>query len=231
MLKRNGGIMPSREENKKQVERHIYDTAITLFCEIGYKKTTLIDIAQEAQVSTRTLYRYFPTKESILRKFGKENILLLKAFASDLPTSMPIKEKVIETMLYDFKLMFCEMDVSYILHSARDDESAYARFEVENVMTTESIYCNLFKKEQLRCGIQPNDLVAVAASVVMGIYRHCTDLWRFRNKGVYDKKELKEFYLMHLDAIWDSLMQALLSDQPKIRLDAGSRQLFAVASD
>ena len=60
------------------MEQHLYDAAIDLFCELGYKKTTLIDIAAEANVSTRTLYKYFPTKESILRKFGKENILALK---------------------------------------------------------------------------------------------------------------------------------------------------------
>ena len=69
--------MPSRQENKQAMEQRLYDAAISLFCELGYQKTTLTDIAAEAEVSTRTLYKYFPTKESILRKFGKENILSL----------------------------------------------------------------------------------------------------------------------------------------------------------
>lgn len=225
--------MPSRQENKEAIERHIYDTAIELFCELGYKKTTLVDIAQEAGVSTRTLYRYFPTKESILRKFGKDNILHLKSFASNLPADMPIKEKVVETMLYDFMCMFCEMDVSYILHSARDEEGVYARFEIENVMTTESVYCNLFAKEQLRFGVQPNEQVALCSSIVMGLYRHCTDLYRFRKKGTFDKGDLRKFYSAHLDAIWDSLYRTLIAESPEKYMATGgcSRHLFASADE
>ena len=54
--------MANREEKKQLTEQHLYDVAIDLFCEQGYKQTTLTDIAAEADVSTRTLYKYFPTK-------------------------------------------------------------------------------------------------------------------------------------------------------------------------
>lgn len=203
--------MPSRQENKQMMEQHLYDVAIDLFCELGYKKTTLTDIAAEAEVSTRTLYKYFPTKESILRKFGKENILSLKAFAGKLPFDMPVKDRVIETMVQDFKLMFCLFDVSYILHSARDESGMFARFELENILTSESIYCNLFKQEQLKQNIEPNEMVALCASIVMGLYRHCNDLYRFRKKGAFDEKDLRMFYESHIDAVWDSLYHTLLS--------------------
>lgn len=222
--------MPSRQENKLAVEKRIYDAAIELFCELGYKKTTLIDIAQEAEVSTRTLYKYFPTKESILRKFGRDNILHLKSYAAGLPADRPVKDKVLDVMVYDFMCMFCVMDVSYILHSARDEEGVYARFEIENVLTTESIYCNLFKQEQLRCGVQPNEAVALCASIVMGLYRHCNDLYRFKKTGTFDKKDLRDFYDVHLSAVWDSLHQTLLSAPSAEYLRIGdSRHLFSSA--
>lgn len=208
-----GGIMANREEKKQLTEQRLYDAAIDLFCEQGYKQTTLTDIAAEADVSTRTLYKYFPTKESILRKFSKENIYSLKSFASNLPSDMPLKDKVLETMVYDFKTMFCLFDVSYILHSARDEHGMFARFELENILATESIYCNLFKQEQLTCGIEPNDHVALCASVVMGLYRHCNDLYRFRKKGQLDEKDLRAFYLSHIDAIWGSLYEKLTTAQ------------------
>ena len=207
--------MSSRQENKQRMEQRLYDAAIDLFCELGYQKTTLTDIASEANVSTRTLYNYFPTKESILRKFGKENILALKSFARELPTDMPIKEKVLATMVQDFKLMFGLFDISYILHSARDETGMFARFELENILTSESIYCNLFKQEQLRCGREPNEKVALCASVVMGLYRHCNDLYRFRKKGTFDEKELRAFYQSHIDAIWESLHHTLVSPPEK----------------
>lgn len=223
--------MPSRQENKQLMEQHLYDVAIDLFCELGYKKTTLADIASEADVSTRTLYKYFPTKESILRKFGKENILSLKSFASKLPADMPVKKKVLETMVQDFKLMFGLFDVSYILHSARDESGMFARFELENILTSESIYCSIFKQEQLREGIKPNEMVALCASVVMGLYRHGSDLYRFRKKGAFDEKDLRAFYGSHIDAIWDSLYQTLLStpakNSPLLNID---KHLFGSAN-
>ena len=224
--------MPSREENRLIVEKRIYDAAIGLFCELGYKKTTLIDIAQEAGVSTRTLYKYFPTKESILRKFGRDNILRLKSYASELPFETSLKDRVLDIMVYDFMTMFCEMDVSYILHSARDEEGMYARFEIENVLTAESIYCNVFKKEQMRRGVQPNESVALCASVVMALYRHCNDLYRFKKTGTFDKKDLREFYDVHLSAIWDSLYETLMAEPPEGYLARDdSRHLFSSADD
>ena len=207
--------MSSRQENKQAMEQHLYDAAINLFCEWGYKKTTLTDIAAEAEVSTRTLYKYFPTKESILRKFGRENILALKSFASSLPSDLPVRDKVLATMVQDYQLMFGLFDVSYILHSARDDQGVLNRFELENVLAAESIYCTLFKREQLARGKTPNDMVALCASVVLGLYRHCTDLYRFRKKGTFNEKELRAFYASHLDVVWGSLYEALLSDAPR----------------
>ena len=219
--------MGNRDENRRAMEQRLYDAALSLFCELGYKQTTLSDIAAEAGVSTRTLYNYFPTKESILRKFGRENILELKAFAGSLPNSMPLKEKVLETMVMDFKLMFGLFDVSYILHTARDESGVFNRFELENIMITESLYCMLFKREQLKHGIEPNDMVALCASVILGLYRNCTDLYRFRKKGPLDEKDLRQFYSSHLDVIWDSLEKSLLScPTGNSKLFSADRHLF-----
>lgn len=201
--------MGTREENKEKMDQHIYDVAIDLFCEIGFKKTTLIDIASAAQVSTRTLYKYFPTKESILRRFCTENILALRAFASNLPDELPLKEKVIATMVNDFSLMFCLFDTSYILHSARDETGFYARFELENVLATEATYCTMFRQAQLSHGLEQSDLAEVCASIVISIYRHCTDLYRFHKKDICNEEELKNFYAKHLDLVWPSIERAL----------------------
>ena len=219
--------MGNRDENKRVMEQRLYDAALSLFCELGYMQTTLSDIAAEAGVSTRTLYNYFPTKESILRKFGRENILELKSFAGSLPSSMPLKEKVLETMVMDFKLMFGLFDVSYILHTARDESGVFNRFELENVMIAESLYCTLFKHEQLKHGIEPNDMVALCASVILGLYRNCTDLYRFRKKGTLDEKDLRQFYLSHLNVIWNSLEKSLLSPpNGSSKLFSADRHLF-----
>jgi AcrR family transcriptional regulator len=55
-----------RERKKQQTRETIARAAHELFAERGYHATTLPDIAQAADVSTRTIFAYFPSKEDIL---------------------------------------------------------------------------------------------------------------------------------------------------------------------
>jgi AcrR family transcriptional regulator len=55
-----------RERKKQQTRESIAAAAHRLFVERGYQATTLPDIAEAANVSTRTIFAYFPSKEDIL---------------------------------------------------------------------------------------------------------------------------------------------------------------------
>lgn len=58
---------PGRRERRiAAARRTIVDHARQLFIENGYNATTVEEIAQAADVAPRTLFRYFPTKASIL---------------------------------------------------------------------------------------------------------------------------------------------------------------------
>jgi AcrR family transcriptional regulator len=58
---------PGLRERKKQRTRElIASTALALFSERGYQATTVADIAAAAEVSERTVFGYFTTKEGIL---------------------------------------------------------------------------------------------------------------------------------------------------------------------
>lgn len=197
-----------RETKSAETKQRIYDTALDLFCETGYKETTLVEIAKAANVSTRTLHRYFPTKGSILKYFCKENILALKNYARELPKALPLREKIEAVMLQDFKFMFCLFDTTYITHLARDDHGIFDRNEIDNIFETESIYQKLFMQEQLRLGIEPNSNILVCASVVMSVYRHCADKYRFQNKGHFCEADLRRLLETHLDIIWPGIERA-----------------------
>jgi AcrR family transcriptional regulator len=59
---------PGRRERKKALtQASIQREALRLFREQGYEATTMGEIAEAADVSASTLFRYFPTKEELVR--------------------------------------------------------------------------------------------------------------------------------------------------------------------
>ena len=54
-------ITKEPEERKQE----ILDTAMRLFYEKGYEKTSIADIAKEIGVAQGLCYRYFPSKEAL----------------------------------------------------------------------------------------------------------------------------------------------------------------------
>ncbi|GAA1329260.1 TetR/AcrR family transcriptional regulator [Pseudonocardia xinjiangensis] len=62
-----GASTPTLWDRTRQLAAHeILETALRLFTQQGYDETTIAQIAREAGVSQRTLFRYFGTKEDLI---------------------------------------------------------------------------------------------------------------------------------------------------------------------
>jgi AcrR family transcriptional regulator len=59
-------VMGLRERNAERTRDHLIDVALELFFTQGYEQTTMEQVAERAEVSSTTLYRYFPTKDLLL---------------------------------------------------------------------------------------------------------------------------------------------------------------------
>lgn len=56
----------TRARRRARLRNEAQDIALEMFAERGYEHVTMAEIAQALDVAERTLFRYFPTKESLL---------------------------------------------------------------------------------------------------------------------------------------------------------------------
>lgn len=67
----SGKIPGLRERKKARLRNEIIKTAVKLFRKRGYENTRIDDIVQILEISQPTFFRYFPSKDAVLRDVGR----------------------------------------------------------------------------------------------------------------------------------------------------------------
>jgi AcrR family transcriptional regulator len=79
-----------RERKKAKTRAEIQRQALRLFGERGYEATTVAQIAEAAEVSESTFFRYFPTKEDVVL-WDEFDPLVFEAFREQPPELNPAR--------------------------------------------------------------------------------------------------------------------------------------------
>jgi AcrR family transcriptional regulator len=81
-----------RERKKRQTRKLISRTATQMFLDQGFDEVKIIDIARQCDVSEKTIYNYFPTKESLLLdREEKMADLIRQALGPAAPSRSPVE--------------------------------------------------------------------------------------------------------------------------------------------
>jgi AcrR family transcriptional regulator len=84
-----------RERKKARLRQQIIETAIRLFRKQGYEKTRIDDIVKILEISQPTFFRYFPSKDAVLRDVGKRGFeCIAERLKSELSTKADTTERL-----------------------------------------------------------------------------------------------------------------------------------------
>jgi AcrR family transcriptional regulator len=105
-----------RERKKARMHQGILETAVEIFRERGYEKTTVEEIVRRVEISQPTFYRYFASKDAVLREvaggmlreWAREAEAVSRQEGEDTGAALRrIFERVAATMLEDRPLWQC----------------------------------------------------------------------------------------------------------------------------
>lgn len=86
------GRPPLTEARRTEIRREIARAAVDLFVTQGVTSTTGEQIGRAVGLSARTVWRYFPSKESCVTPLFSEGIDTISAFLREWPSGQPLRE-------------------------------------------------------------------------------------------------------------------------------------------
>jgi AcrR family transcriptional regulator len=79
-----------RERKKQRTREALVDAAFRLFQEKGFEATTVEEIADAVDVSSRTFFRYFASKEDVVLTFQEEQFTTMMEELASRPKAEPV---------------------------------------------------------------------------------------------------------------------------------------------
>jgi len=160
-----------RERKRNEIYDRIVRVGYKLFLERGYETTTIDMIAQEANISRRTFFHYFPSKEDVLFTVKGEFEWMKEAAAHCADDVPPLT--AVEQILEEIAKRFATRAFKAIDEIVRPTPSLMARRHVhyerwENALAAAMVH---------RWPQRDHLAMRMAAIAGVGILRVASDLW------------------------------------------------------
>lgn len=227
-----------RERKKRILRQQISDQATLMFLQRGFDEVRVSEIADACGVSEKTVFNYFPTKESLL--FDREDDLadeLADAF-SDRTTDRSLAQIALGILTEDVDQMFNAWSAAEEPNSAMVVIRQFSEL-IERTPALQAGMQGMNDRLQNvtatalaeRAGVDPNDPEPqMAAAILMGLWRIQFVAMRKFADGTRDFAEVR-------DLILDELRRAArvadsgLSSFNLVVQDAGTKQQLREAAD
>ena len=194
-----------RERKKARLRQQIIDTSIRLFRKRGYENTRVDDIVQILEISQPTFFRYFPSKDAVLREVGRRGFTCIKEhlekeLTSDVPTTERLRRM--------YQGMACEVESdrplwrAVILSGAMDPVRSPEMRRPQEIAV--SLLRDILAEGQKRGEITRAFPVAHLAEFMEGLYSTVVRRWAVDLAGPHDLGErvhsAVEFFLRGVQA-------------------------------
>ncbi len=186
-----------RDRKKSRTRQELVDAATKLFATRGFDETTTEDIAEAADVSQRTFFRHFPSKEAALYGDMDDLLARFRAMLDARPINEPLLVSVRESILaladdYDDQRKLRLLQAR--LASTYPSVSAYSRAVVQYAWEAE-LTESLARRMGVIVTVDPRPEIIAAAA--MAALRHSIRRWA---KGG-GRAELPSIVAESLDAL------------------------------
>ncbi len=187
--------MGMRERKIQRSRERIIAEAMALFARKGYEQTTMEIIAEAADVSPRTLYRYFPSKDLIvLAGFTANTARFSEVFALRVK-EMPI-ERALAEAIFAVLAVEDEQPEHALLVRSIVGQSPVTRARLWDYLGEQQY--SLTKQLAEHLGTDENDPgVILTARVALEILLAAADIWR-ASKGRASSRGIAENLMLLL---------------------------------
>jgi AcrR family transcriptional regulator len=128
-----------RERKKLRTRQALEAAAYHLFDAKGYDHTTVDDIAAEAEVSPRTFFRYFRTKDDVLLRHYDELRLGIARVLGEQPANAPVLVAVRQTIVDFARTLVANREVIALHHRLVESSPSLAGRTREHQLAMEGL--------------------------------------------------------------------------------------------